>query len=311
VLSNTQNVTRWLHLFNQKLASAVLRARPSDRLSLKLLQWLHSAHPQTRELPAGISDGEFGIWPAPPLPTIYFMPCSAPLGLLYLPLFFHEFGHLLYVCHKPEMDALVRGLQGAVAAFLEPNAHRDDLHDRVERARRLSVAETWYSWAQEVFCDAVGFTIGGPSFLHAFCLYLRMRGRGEYHIPADQLTDREHPVTWLRARLLADRAARAGHAELARAFANAWELTSAAMGVVEDYYGFFEPEFQREIQQTIDDMLTESEPRRFTDHEAAGSGSLSASSPIHLLNQAWNKFREDAQRYPSWEDAAVAAFLEE
>ena len=53
-------------------------------------------------------------------PLIYMMPPSAQQGLLYLPLFFHEFGHLLYACHKPEMDALVRELQENLAELLEP-----------------------------------------------------------------------------------------------------------------------------------------------------------------------------------------------
>src|ERR1051325_2799435 len=46
-LSKTQVITRNLHLFNRYLVSPVLRARPSDRLCLKVLQWLHGAHPQT------------------------------------------------------------------------------------------------------------------------------------------------------------------------------------------------------------------------------------------------------------------------
>ncbi len=106
----------------------IIRARPSDRLCLKLLRWLHSVHPQTQDIPLGLSDGEFGIWPALPLPILYFMPSSSQHGLLYLPLFFHEFGHLLYACHKAELDDLVRDLQRQIEELLMPSVQRDDYY---------------------------------------------------------------------------------------------------------------------------------------------------------------------------------------
>ena len=75
-----------------------------------------------------LSDGDFASWPQPNWPTIYFMPPSAQHRLLYLPLFFHEFGHLLYSCHEPELDELIKALQKVIAQFLEPSAQRDDRH---------------------------------------------------------------------------------------------------------------------------------------------------------------------------------------
>src|SRR5882724_3127390 len=101
LLSKTQKVTRRFAQFNQWYVSPVLRTQPSDRMCLKLLRWLHSVHKQTQPIPAALSDGDFASWPVPPLPTVYFMPTFAQSGLLYLPLFFHEFGHLLYACHEP------------------------------------------------------------------------------------------------------------------------------------------------------------------------------------------------------------------
>jgi hypothetical protein len=310
LLSSTQVVTQEFHLFNQRLVTPILRARSSDRLCLKLLQWLHSIHPKTQGIPAGIADGEFAVWPTPSLPTIYFMPCSAQYGFLYLPLFLHEFGHLLYIRHKPEMDDLVRSLQEAIAELLEPSTRRDDRHAYIETEKRSAVVETWYEWAQELFCDAVGFVIGGPAFPHALSMYLRMLGRGEYHLRSDHLERRAHPVTWLRVQILADRLRRAGFNADASMLENAWSLIGKTMGVVEDYYGFFVSEFLPAIQQTIDDMLTEAGPRKFTDQEISSSKiELPSSSPVHLLNQARQRFLEDRNGYRSWEEKAIATFL--
>lgn len=78
------------------------------------------------------------------------MPPSAQRRLLYLPLFFHEFGHLLYACHKPEMDSLVRYLQQTISQYLEPSAQRDDLHSKREQEWRSLIVETWFEWTHEI-----------------------------------------------------------------------------------------------------------------------------------------------------------------
>lgn len=106
ILSVTQLLTAFFRLCNQRLASPLLRYRPSDRLCLRIIAWLHDYHAETRGTPAGLSDGEFGVWPELRIPIVYFMPSSRQRGLLYMPLFFHEFGHLLYTGHKKELDEL-------------------------------------------------------------------------------------------------------------------------------------------------------------------------------------------------------------
>ena len=147
-----------MRFYNQRLAGPALRGLESDRLSLRVIGWLHTVHKETISVPAAVSTEEFGIWPAPPHPVVYFMPASAQQGLLYQPLFFHEFGHLLYACHEPEMDSLVQDLQVQIAELLEPLAHRNDIHAQAEERQRTIIALTWYKWAQELFCDAVGLT---------------------------------------------------------------------------------------------------------------------------------------------------------
>lgn len=310
ILSNTQVVTRYLQLFNRFLISPVVRVQPSDRLCLKLLAWLHAAHPKTSSIPVAMSDGDFASWPDPRFPTIYFMPPSAQRRLLYLPLFFHEFGHLLYACHKQEMEDLVTELQKQIAAYFESGVQQNASQSQPKQERRSAIVETWFEWTQEVFCDAVGLVIGGPAYAYCFSMYFRMRSRDEYHVRLDDLIGRTHPVTWLRIRLIADRARRMGFAEMANAVEDSWQKIATGMGVSEDYFGFFEPQFLSAIQQTIDDMLTEAAPRQFTEIEGGASNPESAvESPVHLVNLAWHQFFNNADDYADWEAAAIKDWL--
>lgn len=308
VLSETQVITRNLHLFNRYLVSPVLRARPSDRLCLKLLQWLHGTHPQTRHIPAAISDGDYSTFPNPRIPAIYFMPPSAQHRLLYLPLFFHEYGHLLYACHRLEMDELVRSLQETLALSLEPSAQRDDRHSQRDQERRSAIVETWYEWMVELFCDAVGIVIGGPAFVHSFSMYFRMLGRDEFQVRPEALEHRGHPVTWLRIRLLVDRARRLGLDDAAQVVEDSWRTIAGEMRVHEDYFGFYEPEFLSAVQQTIDDMLTESDPLCY-DAQVTGDAESSTGSPVALLNRAWREFFDNPQGYAEWEKSVIAAYV--
>lgn len=306
ILSATQTLTRNFSLFSQRQVSPILRARYSDRLCLKFLRWLHSVHSVTHDIPMALSDEEFQIWPVHP--TIYFMPHSAQHGFLYLPLFFHEFGHLLYTCHESEMDELVRSLQQDIEELLKPIAQRDDLHAEYELQYRKAIVERWYEWAQELFCDAVGLCIGGVSFLHAFSVYMRMRGREEYHIPEDDFAARSHPITWLRVNILTDRARLLGYKGEAAEMEAAWRAIADTMRITEDYYGYYVPEFKPAIYKTIEDMLTEAAPFGIN-KERSISSEIIDSSPIYLINDAWKHFFQDPEKYQTWEKKAVANYL--
>lgn len=311
VLSNTQVITRYLHLFNSYFISPVIRARASDRLCLRLLQWVHAAHPKTQHIPAAFSDGSFASWPDPRFPTIYFMPPSSQQRLLYLALFFHEFGHLLYACHRKEMDDLVKSLQQAISEHLEPSAQRDDAYAKKEQEWRSVIVETWFEWTQEIFCDSVGLVIGGPAFIHSFSLYFRMRGREQYHLKPEYLAGSDHPVTWLRIRLIADRARRMGFNNVAASLESSWITIAKQMSVAEDYYGFYVPEFLPAIQQTIDDMLEEASPRRFKDDEVDNSAQdVRLMSPVKIVNEAWHNFYQDNAGYSDWENNAINLWLD-
>ncbi len=309
LLSNTQATTRSFALHNHIFVRPVLRAKPSDRLCLKMLGWLHSVHPQTEDIPVSLSDDEAGVIPLDP--AIYFMPCSVQYGLLYLPLFFHELGHILYALHRGQMDDLVRDLQRRLGELLTPSVQRDDEHQREEERQRGAIAETWYEWAQEVFCDAVGYSIGGTAFACALSMYLRMRGPDQYRVPPHQLAGRSHPVGWLRVRILADRARRMGREEEAHLLEDAWNQIGASMNIAEDYYGFYDDSFLDPIQDAIDEMLVEASPRAFREEEVApAAAEASPVSPVHLLNLAWSEFLDNPDGYRRWEESLVNDFLE-
>lgn len=143
VVSATTLITRTTRLLGSRLAPPILRASPADRLCLAVIDWLHSSHPRTVDYPPAFSDGDVATWPflgfgAP----LYFFPSVEQRGLLYQPLYFHEFGHVLYACHRPELDALVGELQRAVHDSLLPASQRNDRHAARQASRRQMIVDT-------------------------------------------------------------------------------------------------------------------------------------------------------------------------
>ena len=309
ILSETELVTRAFYDLNGQRVSPILRARPSDRLSLKFLQWLHATHPKAKNIPAAICDGEFGILPIQP--TLYATPCTSQRRLRNLPIFFHEFGHLLYTFHQPEIKDLVNELQTEIRDLLPSPVARNDQYAQTQETSRNVIVDTWYEWAQECFCDAVGLVMGGPSFIHAFSMYFRVLGGNEYHVPRGELAHRSHPVTWIRIHLLADRARQMDYEEVATDLEEEWNQAATALRVIEDYNGFYHHTFLPIIQQKLDDMLTEVSPRQFQESEVPNQElESSLTSPVALLNRAWQKFIEDPDGYREWEEDAIARFLD-
>ena len=307
ILSETQKVSRDFYVFNKCHTTPILRARKSDQLPLKLLLWLHATHPKTKDIPVAVCDGEFSIWVTGS--SIYFTPCAAQQGVLNLSLFFHEFGHLLYRCYREEMNDLVRELQAEIKRLLLPDVIKNDRYTEKRETNQTIIVETWRTWAEEFFCDAVGFVIGGAAFAHAFSMYLRMLGRSQYHV--EKLAYRSHPVPWIRIQLLADRARQMGYNTIADDLEDEWNQIASALGVGENYYGFYDPAFLPIIQQKLDDMLTESAPREFQTLEVAKQESeLNFTSPVALLNTAWQRFRDDPDNYQKWEESAISHFLD-
>ena len=135
-----------------------------------------------------------------------------------------------------------------------------------------------------------------------------MFGRNEYHISSNKLEYTAHPVTWLRILLLADRVKQMGDNLNAENLEETWKCIAENMGIVEDYYGYYEPDFLPLIQQTIDDMLTEAEPYNYRCSEKE-MNLQNNQTPIHLLNQAWDKFYKDPEKYFFGEKTTISKFL--
>ena len=312
ILSATTQTVQEVHLISSRLATPVLRTTPADRLCLITIEWLHGSNPETAPYPAAFVNSSPAIWPfhdRAPAP-IYFFPNLEQHGLLYQSLLFHEFGHFLYRCHEPEMDALVCDLQYSINDLLMPASQRNDRYSEYVTNQRQDIAYTWYAWVQELFCDSVGFHIGGPSFINAFSKYLGMRDQSQYFRPLKYLVGSSHPVTWLRVHFLARRAEDAGYYDLANHIEDEWHSIADLLGLTEDYYGFYDESLDKVINQTIEDMLIEAGPRQCTDHEVSARGwSPKSDSLVQLFNWAWQVYSSSPDQYFSWESKQVERLL--
>lgn len=311
ILSRTQSITNDVRLFNRIYINPIYRTRSSDRLCLKLLIWLHSSHLQTENIPLAFSDGDFACLPSNP--TIYFIPPSAQRSLLNLPLLFHEFGHILYACHQQEMNELIGELQEEIAELLQPASQRSDRFSQNQAKERKKIVEVWHEWVQELFCDAVGFQIGGAAFIHAFSGYLQMLGRSHFHIPQDKLARQPHPVSWLRVKILAGTVRQHGYENLAQELEDTWNAIALSMGIIEDYYGYYDDEFLTSIEQTINDMLIEADPYSHSLEQQNLKSSIffcKNYNPVELLNRAWQKFRDEPSSYNQWEKMIIREIIE-
>ena len=58
-------------------------------------------------------------------------------------------------------------------------------------------------------------------------------------------------------------------------------------------------------------MITETGPREFQESEISNQEVESVfTSPVALLNAAWQKFQDDPENYREWEKDAIARFLD-
>jgi hypothetical protein len=308
--SSTAQATEIVCLLSRVLAAPVLAASVADRLWLRLIQWMHASAHQTVAFPAACCDGDPQVWPFLLFAPLYSFPNLVRRGVLYMPVLFHEFGHVLYRLHRPELDDLVEELQRWIQDELEPLSRRNDELARRQRELQRDIVDTWYAWTQELFCDAVGLLMAGPAYLHAFNSYLSRLERSDLTRPLDDLAGSSHPVLWLRIKLLNSFARRLGYDTAAERHERNWATLAAALKVAEDYFGFFEDIWQTKVEAVIRDMLTETAPRPCRSEEAEPHAQWhEGDSPIRLMNSAWERFLVDPAGYPIWETAAIGAFL--
>jgi len=208
------------------------------------------------------------------------------------------------------MDDLVKDLQKAIAKILEPLSRRNDKQSQIYQRKRKLIAERWYDWAQEFFCDAVGLVMGGPAFAYSFSFYFRTIGQDAYRRSYSDQMRNEHPVTWLRIHVLADQARSLGWQGVGDQIEKEWQDIASTWGVDEDYFGCYDKNFLPHLRQALNDMLTEADPRVATPEEIAYDGVIAPStSPPALLNLAWRRVEAGSLTYPLWEAQAVTDWI--
>jgi hypothetical protein len=307
ILQQTQQWSSVFELINTRLVGPVIRSKPEDRIALIFLRWLHDEHSKAAGRSFAVSDGGFAIYPTADWPILYFLPSSRQRTLHYLPLLIHEFGHLLYILHEREMDELVADFQIVVSDALAPMTVRHRAGADAQDDFRMQAVLAWYEWVQEFFCDSVGLTLGGPCFLKAFWNYFRTRSVDEFYLPRNKQLASRHPVTWLRIRMLVDRAKKLGLTGIADEIEEGWHITAKTLGVREEYEGMWAEDFFVPLRKTVDDMLKESSPRKFSDNDlkpCAEIGNLLA-----LLYESWEAFESNPASYRGWEKVMIDVLL--
>lgn len=294
---------RYFRLLNSRYLPSLHRHNSGDIASLKILAWIHSLHTQTTNKPFLIVDGDFGIYPTIDSPLTYSLPVTSQYSLLHTPLFFHELGHYLYAFHGSEMNQLVNELQKKIEEKLTTPFQNNDPVSEEEKKRTKVVVETWYEWAQELYCDAVGLEIGGSTYLRTFSQYLLLSGKTAFYVKAGDLAKRSHPVTIIRIKFLVSRARKLGLEKEATLLESEWKSVATTLNMKEDYFGYYSDDYHDDINNILDDMIVESSPMRFIDFSSPEIDEYDPTNDnyLQLINLAWKKYLKDPIGYSTWE----------
>lgn len=308
IISNTGSLHIQVRNMSDLLVPVLIRNPYGTHVSLKILAWLYRQHPETTTHYPAVTDGEWSVTPIRQLP-IYTVPLLQQRRLLMQPLLYHEFGHQLHTLHKDELDDLIREFQILVLRKLSLPLASNDRYHQQQKVKHRDIALTWYSWLSEIFCDAVGFQIGGPSYLRAFSFALTSMQREDFRIEPEFIIGSSHPVSWLRVQFLTKRAEVEGFVDLAKRVRSTWSETATALGIEEDYYGMYDKILEADVFRIVNDMLVETNPRSYTEIELATTGANILTSPIRLLNKAWEIYESKPDTYLEWEKEVISQYL--
>ena len=297
IYSNTQQNASNLRILAATYIPILHRHHSDDVLCLRLLDWLHQQHDESQQKPFGLSSGGFSILPNVEHPMIYYLPASSQLNLLHFPLFFHEFGHFMYAAHKPEMTDLIKELQQQISEKIAIVNEDNTKKNEKQREKNIDIVETWFSWMQEFFCDAVGLHIGGKSYLHIFSLYLRTSGNSSFYVNEGGLKRSSHPVSWLRIKFLAHKAKTLGFEAEANDLEKLWQTMAKFLNIKEKYHGYYDDSFFEIVNRCLDDMIEEADPIFFKNYIQNADNQWKNMNFIELVNYAWDKYLEDFDAY--------------
>jgi hypothetical protein len=145
--------------------------------------------------------------------------------------------------------------------------------------------------------------MGGPAYGYAFSNYLMRLDRGDFVLDVACCS---HPITWLRIRLLVNRARKLAYVEMADEVEAHWAQVADSLGVIDDFLGYFEDSWQQCIEGKLDDMLTETSPRPCQPNEATPEREWQfGDTPVLLLNRAWIIARREPATFINWECNAI------
>lgn len=309
LLTELVNANHEIEVIDSNILHALVRFDQKDILALKMINWLYEMHPQVRNKAFIFSNGVFSVAPSNQYPTLYWLPLTSQLSLLHLPLLFHEFGHQLFSFHEKEMIDLIDDFQKKLKIFLRPAISQSDNKYKAYIDKALDIVETWREWMEELFCDAVGLTIGGNSYLKAFSYYTRLGGSAEFFIPENFLSKSNHPITFLRIRFLIDRANLMGLETEAIDLEEEWMKIGNTLKVKEDYFGFYKEEYRQEIIETINNMLIEVDPISFLNNKDRLEKSGIKLNLIEILLEVWYRYIQNPSEYYDWENETIKKIL--
>lgn len=306
IFDRTNQASDIVRYLSNYYVSILHRVKPQDAVAINFLHWLHAQHSQTKDKEFIIADGDFSIEQNSNnpvnFPILYRLPISSNLRIIHYPLFFHELGHYLFSCHALELKDLIVDFQNIVESEFHIARQSNDAIYQQDLRDKIDTVDTWYSWLEEFFCDAVGLTIGGASYLHTFSHYLRTEGRSAFSKDFNALRLSSHPVTWLRIKYLCLRAKKLGLTSEANSILETWKNIAETHNIThEDYHGFYDDDLQEHLTQTLDDMLIEADPISFSDYH----NNDSSPNYIHLVNEAWRNFLNDSIGYFGWEKEMI------
>jgi hypothetical protein len=88
-------------------------------------------------------------------------------------------------------------------------------------------------------------------------------------------------------------------------------MTAELMDCTEDYFGFYHDSLAQPVNETLEDMLEEAAPRKYTNLEVSGDnwGPI-PDSPVRLLNWAWQVYKRSPETYAAWEAEQLKYFFE-
>jgi hypothetical protein len=152
--------------------------------------------------------------------------------------------------------------------------------------------------------------MGGPSFARSFSFYFRTIGQDAYQRSFTDQIRSNHPVTWLRIRMLAERTRKIGFNEVADQIEDDWENVARLLRIQEDYFGCYDRAFLPDLNRTLDDMLTETAPRPAADDEVNYTGPVTRTlTPPVVFNLAWRRLEANSSEYVRWEAQAVSDWM--